>query len=196
MGKKSISDIKRAQAVALREVGLKYAEIASQLKISQHCAKEAVPRFRTHGTYQDLPRSGRPRKISQRAARYLKRLTQGQNRRSSRLITQALHMSLSQPVSTKTVRRQLHILGYKYRVKRKKTILTITQKQKRLAWCQQHKDYTIEDWMNIIFSDETTYYVLQRKKKIMVWRTDAERLSKDCLIDTNTGKGGKVGLWG
>ncbi|CAF3947410.1 unnamed protein product [Rotaria sp. Silwood1] len=83
MDKTSISEIKRGQSVVLREAGLKFAQIASKLKISQHCAKAAVERFHIHSTYHDLPRSGRPTTITPRAARHLKRLIQGQNRQSS-----------------------------------------------------------------------------------------------------------------
>ena len=75
-------------------------------------------------------------------------------------------MSLPHPVSTKTIRRQLHILEYEYRVKLKEPFLTKTHKQKHLAWCQRHKDYITQNSMNTIFSDENTYYVLERKNKL------------------------------
>ncbi|CAF1495238.1 unnamed protein product [Adineta ricciae] len=196
MGRKSINETKRAQAVALFDAGFKISKIADQLNISWTCAKNAVKRYSTYGTYKDRPRTGRPMKITKRGDRYIKRLTKGGDRANSNLITQNLNESLPQRVSARTVQRHLHKLGYKYAAKIKKPFLKKCHKVQRLLWCKKFRSYTVQDWRHVIFSDETTYYVLKRKNKVMVWRTDAEKLNYDCIQQMNTGNGGKVGIWG
>jgi transposase len=196
MGKKSISENKRAQAVALFDAGLKITSIARQLHISWTAVKNAIKRYREHDTFKDLSRTGRPSKITPRATRHLKRLTRGANRTNANIITQNLNDSLSTCISATTVKRHLHKMGYKYTTKIKKQYLKKIHKVKRIAWCKKFSSYTIEDWRRIIFSDESTYYVLKRKNKMMVWWTKAEELDPDCLQQISTGNGGKVGVWG
>ena len=69
-----------------------------------------------------MKRSGRPKSLSDRNIRELKRLVHGDNRLSAAKITTDLNMSLFKPVSKRTVRRYLKKLGYEYAVKIKKTM--------------------------------------------------------------------------
>ena len=46
------------------------------------------------------------------------------------------------------------------------------------------------------FSDESTFYVLKRKNQCKIWRLEKEKLLPECLQQTNTADGGKVGIWG
>ena len=52
------------------------------------------------------------------------------------------------------------------------------------------------DWKNVIFSDESMFYVLKQKNQYEIWRLEKEELLPECLQQTNTGDGGKVGIWG
>ena len=56
-------------------------------------------------------------------------------------------------------------------------------------------NWTSNDWKNVIFSDESTFYVLKQKKQCEIWRLEKEELLPECLQQTNTGDGGKVGIW-
>ena len=48
--------------------------------------------------------------------------------------------------------------------------------------------------LNIIFSDESTFHVLQRKTQWKMWHLKKEKLLPECIQQTNTGDGGKVGI--
>ena len=86
-------------------------------------------------------------------------------------------------------------MRYNYRTKIKNPFLKKIHKTKRIAWCKKFRCYTIEDWRHIIFSDESTYYVLKRKNKMMVWRTKDEKLASDFIQKISTGDV-KIGVWG
>jgi hypothetical protein len=81
-------------------------------------------------------------------------------------------------------------------VKVKKQWLGATHRQKRVAWCTQHMNWTHDDSKKVIFSDESTFYVLKRKTQCKIWRMEKEKLLPECLQQMNTGDGGKVGIWG
>ncbi|CAF1559297.1 unnamed protein product, partial [Rotaria sordida] len=187
MGKKSIGEYKRAQTVTLYDAGFTISGIARQLNISWTCVKNAIIRYRDHGTFKDLPRTGRPLKLMPRTAHYLKCLAHGQNRTNVNIITPKLNDLSIIRVSSRTVRRHLHKMGYTYSVQIKKPFLKKIHKMKRIAWCKKFRCYTIEDWRRIIFSDESTYYVLKRRNKMMVWRTKDEKLASDCIEKISTG---------
>ena len=56
--------------------------------------------------------------------------------------------------------------------------------------------WTRDDWNNIIFSDESTFYVLKWKNQCKIWRLEKENLLPECLQQTNTDDGSRVGIWG
>lgn len=196
MGKKPSDPHIRAQAVALHDAGLNQVQISKQLKVSRCCVQNAIKKFKQLGIYKDLKHTGRPKKINGRDLRHLKRLVTGDARLSASRITSDLNSSLVKPVSIFTVRRYLKDLGYEYVVKIKKQWLSTSHREKRVLWCQEHLNWTIDQWKNVIFSDESTFYVLKRKNLCKIWRLEKEKLLPECLELANTGDGGKLGVWG
>jgi hypothetical protein len=59
--------------------------------------------------------------------------------------------TLSQTVYRTLRKNRYHV--YKRTVKPR---LNKKQKEARLAWCLLYKDWTLEDWKNVIFTDETS----------------------------------------
>ncbi|CAF3183212.1 unnamed protein product [Rotaria socialis] len=196
MGKKPVSPFVRAHVVALHDAGFNQVHISKQLNISRCCAQNAIKKYKDQGNYNDLKSSGRPRKVDGRGLRHLKRLVKGDERLSAAKIATDLNASLPKPITTRTVRNYLKELGFEDVVKVKKQWLGVKHRKQRMAWCTQHMNWTRDDWKNVIFSDESTFYVLKRKNQRKIWRLDKEKLLLECLEQTNIGDGGKVGIWG
>lgn len=199
MGKRAIDPYIRAQVVALYnngKISMTMDEVAGKLNISKCCVFNAIQKYKKTGEYVDKKRSGRPKRLDERDQRYLKRLVKGENRLSVSKITRDLNQSLSEPISSRSVFNYLKKLGYEYKVKLKKQWLSAKHRKERVAWCQKYAHFSKSDWRNVIFSDESTFYVLERKNQVKIWRTDEERLHQGCIQQMNTGKAGKVGIWG
>ena len=196
MGKKAQAPLVRAQAVALHDAGLSQVRIAEQLKVSRCFVQNAIKKFDRRHHHNDAKRSGRPKKITGRNVRTLKRLVKGNHRLSATKIMSDLNSVLPKPVSVTTVRRYLKKLGFEYVVKIKKQWLNAKHRRQRVAWCTQHSSWTTDDWRNVIFSDESSFYVLRRKNRCKIWRMDKEKLLPECVEQSNTGDGGKLGIWG
>ncbi|CAF4418049.1 unnamed protein product, partial [Rotaria magnacalcarata] len=198
MGKKAIDPYIRAQAVALYNNGnisMSTDEVAKQLNISKCCVFNAIKKHSETDEYVDKKHSGRPKKLGEREQRYLKRLVKGENRLSVSKITSDLNQSILEPISSRTVFNYLKKLGYEYKVKLKKQWLSSKDREQRVAWCKKYAHFSKHDWRNVIFSDESTFCVLERKNQVKIWRTDEERLHPDCIQQVNTGRGGKLGIW-
>ena len=86
-----------------QEGGLNQVEISKQLKVARCCIQNAIKTFKTLGRYDDLKRSGRPKKILGRGIRHLKGLVKGEASLCVGKITSNLNSSLSAPVSTVTI---------------------------------------------------------------------------------------------
>ena len=69
------------------------------------------------GRIYQIRRSGRPKRLSDRNIRELKRLIQSDNRLSAAKITTDLNMSVFKPMSKRSMRRYLKKLGYEYAIK-------------------------------------------------------------------------------
>jgi hypothetical protein len=53
--------------------------------------------------------------------------------------------------------------------------LTNTMKAARLAFCLKYKDWVLEDWKNIIWTDETSVVLGHRRNGSRLWRTKEDR---------------------
>ncbi|KAL5610520.1 hypothetical protein FOBRF1_006637 [Fusarium oxysporum] len=84
-------------------------------------------------------------------------------------------------ISRSTVLRFLKISGYKKTKPTRKPGLTAAMRKERLAWCIAHKDWTLEDWKNVIWSDETSVVLLHRRGSYRVWRLPKERFLRSCI---------------
>lgn len=77
-------------------------------------------------------------------------------------------------VSQSTVARVLKKSGYKKVKPTWKPDLTPTMKKARLEFAIRYKDWTIEDWKRVIWTDETSVILGQRRGNNRIWRTVEE----------------------
>jgi hypothetical protein len=71
---------------------------------------------------------------------------------TSKDIAQAIQADISVTVTDQTVRNHLSKLLYQNSVLRIVPFITVLQKEKRVQWAQDHRNF---DWSNVFFSDET-----------------------------------------
>jgi transposase len=82
-------------------------------------------------------------------------------------------------VSRQSVCRIMKKLGYKKVKYTTKPGLNAEQKEKRLAFCRKYQDWTLEDWKNVIWSDETSVVIGQRRGSYKIWRRSDEGLVQE-----------------
>jgi Transposase len=59
--------------------------------------------------------------------------------------------------------------------------LNATQRAARLKFCLDHKDWTLDDWKRVIWSDETSVILGQRRGAIRLWRSSEEAYDKTVI---------------
>ena len=98
-------------------------------------------------------------------------------------------------VTPQTIRNRLREFGLFARRPRKKPLLTKAQKEVRLAWAKAHQGWTVEQWMSVVWSDESSFKLFSGREGY-VRRRAGEELSDSCLNKTVKHGGGSIMVWG
>jgi hypothetical protein len=107
----------------------------------------------------DAPRTSKPKTSTATAEFILKTMLKNSTTRGwscNRIASEVSGTPGWQPVSASTVYRVLKEHSYGVYKRTVKLGLTKEQMQERLKWCLEHKDWTLEDWKNVIWTDETS----------------------------------------
>jgi transposase len=136
--------------------------------------------------FPDLEKAspGRPSKLSDTNIRHAIRLITSQRADNAVQVTKMLRDVTNQSLSSSTVRRGLKKTGMKAVVKSKKPLLTKRHMKERLDFAISHKDWTVDDWKKVIWSDETKINRLGSDGRIWVWKKPGEPLSKRLIKET------------
>ena len=111
-------------------------------------------------------------------------------------VSRALQDVINQPISAETTRRYLKRAGLKAVVKKKKPLLTARHKRARMDFALAHKDWTVEDWKRVVWSDETKANRLGSDGRKWAWKKGGEGLSDRLVSGTVKFGGGSVMVWG
>jgi transposase len=144
----------------------------------------------------DTPRSGRIKTSTATALFIIQTMTKNSTTRGwscARIAAEVTSTPGRQAVSASTVYRVLTENGYGVFKRTVKPGLTEAAKRARLAWCLERKDWTIEDWKNVIFSDETSVVLGGVRGKRRVWRKKEETYHPHVVV--RRWKGRKEFMW-
>jgi transposase len=84
-------------------------------------------------------------------------------------------------ISPTTIRRILKKQGYRKTKPTRKPGLTEAMKKRRLDWCLKHQDLDDDFWHKLIWTDETSVLLGQRRGGYKIWRKPHERVVKSCI---------------
>ncbi len=76
--------------------------------------------------------------------------------------------------SRTTTHRRMQDMGFSCRIPRVKPLLKNRQRQKRLAWAKDKKDWTAAEWSKVMFSDESKFCISFGNQGPRVWRKRGE----------------------
>lgn len=125
---------------------------------------------------------GRKRKTSPRDDKMLlKNSIINPTKTSTELNTDLQYAGIN--IDPSTVRRRLLEFGRTARRPYKKQLLTTKMKAKRLAWAKKYKDWTVDNWKNVLFSDESHFEVHGQRSQY-VRRSKGEPIKAVHLVQT------------
>lgn len=166
--------------------------IAVKLGIPRSTVYNILNRFKKRGTVKSKKRTGRPRKLNSHDLRELGRVF----KHSRKMKATELSNLIMKDVSTRTIRRRAHEMGYFLRVAAKKPFINEDQRRRRLTFPRKDQDWTVEDWMKVIWTDESSFEIGKISQQAMVWRTPQEKFKPDCLAPTFKSGRASIMIWG
>jgi transposase len=132
---------------------------------------------------EDAPRSGRPTKQTEEVKDLiiskLERDRYGREKTAAIIAGELTSQDI--PISASLVKLILKSAGFRKTKPTRKPGLTKKMKEDQLAWCLAHRDWTLEDWKSVIWSDETSVILLHRRGGYRVWRRADERFVRTCI---------------
>ena len=189
-GRKQNSVGARICALCLRDNGVAMKIVFEKTGVSESSIsklrKKAIERGWKSGEIvqvehvDDKPRSGRPPIPQNMVDLILATVTKNSTTRgwSCARIAQEIYSSpgvtSTTAPSASTVYRTLKAQGFGVYKRTVKPGLNAKQKEARLAWCLVYEHWTLEDWKDVIFTDETSVQKGGIRGRRRVWRTKEE----------------------
>ncbi len=111
-------------------------------------------------------------------------------------ITTRYNQGMQNTISECTTRRTLKQMGYSSRRPHRVPLLSAKNKKRRLQLAQVHQNWTIEDWKNVAWSDESRFLLRHSDGRVRIWHKEHESMDPSCLVSMVQAGGGGVMVWG
>lgn len=197
MGKgKDLSSFERGMIVGARLAGASYKKTAIISGRSKSVVIRAVQDWvKKSKTTASREKCGRKQKIDSRGRRRLVRIVKKNRKSSISGLTISFNSGFTNKSSQKTVRRAIRSIGFRSRVASRKPFISKKNKSARLSWAKEHSSWKIDDWKNVVFSDESKFTLFGIDRRKRVWRMSSETLDQSCIQSTVQAKGGGILVW-
>ena len=126
---------------------------------------------------------GRGKILNERDRRSLKRLVKKNRRSSVQMITSEFNEG-TKKVSPRTIRRELKNMHLRKCKSTKKLLVSATNRKKRLEFARNHRNWTVEQWKKVVWSDESRFTLFQNDGRVRVWREPHEAMDPSCTTPT------------
>lgn len=173
--------------------GMKQIQVARELNITSGTVRKIWMRYKATGSTDDAHRSGRPLKTTERDRRFICMASRKDPFLSAVEIQSKV--TLNPSVSNRTIRRVLNKSGLLSFKAAKKPKLSKVNVKKRIHFCKSYSHWTINQWEQVIFSDESRIHRFSNSRRL-VRRPVGSRFKKRYTIKTVKYGGFSVHIWG
>ena len=145
-------------------------QISSQLNISCKCIGQTIYIFDKFHTVATKSGAGRTPKVTERQKRLIKLQQVQDDTLSLTDLVRFAPCDLNLTITRQTVSRILRDFDMISYIATRKPRITPAQRRTRVAWCYEHLSWSVNDWSNVVFTDESNYEILNRKNQIYIRR--------------------------
>ncbi len=191
MGKKGdLSDFEHGMVVGARRADLSISKTPDLLGFShttiygERSEKEKISSERQF--------CGRKFLVDVRGQRRRGRLIRDDRKATVTQMTTRYNQGMQKTISEHTTHRTLKQMSYSSRRRPHRVPLLSAKNRKwRLHFTQAHQNWTIKDWKNVAWSDESRFLLQHSDGRVRTWRKEHERVDPSCLVSkVQAGDGG------
>lgn len=140
--------------------------------------------------------AGKAPYVSEQTQRYIARLVCTGKLEGSRAVQTHLRSISGVKMTVHEIRKMLKGLGFKARKKVNTNFVSNTNMEARLRWAKKHRQLTVDQWRQLIFSDETRVNMWGSDGNSYFWSDDGDILRPHEINPKVQGDGGSVMFWG
>ncbi len=130
--------------------------------------------------------------VDVRGQRRMGRLVRDDRKTTVTQITTRYNQDQQNTISEHTTRRTLKQMGSSSRRPHRVPLLSDKNSTRRIQFAQAHQNWTIEDWKNVAWSDESLFLLRHSDGRVRIWRKEHESMDPSCLVSTVQAAGGGV----
>ncbi len=189
--RKELSLLAKGEISGQAKLGLTPTQIARSLDVPPSTVRSVLGRLQTTPSEVNKSRSGRSLSIIPRAARVLLR----QLRSESKITWRQLKMNIEIDLNARTLNATLRAHGISHWLALKRPKLTPEAALLRLKWAKNHKDWIVNQWRKVIWSDEA--FVARRSDKTPEWvfETRKQKWNRDKVMEISNEKTFSIMIW-
>ena len=183
----------RNQAIGMLSTGMTQKDVATKLQVSLRSIERWWRKQKLGKSQKTEARPGRNFSI-QKAAKIIISKSLSKRRKSTRNLVEIVS-SRGYPISHSTVHRYIRDkIGAKSYKRPKRPRLTEKMKEKRLKFAESRKEWSVEDWKQVLCSDEAPFQLFNtpNRQNDRVWARNSYNV-EPCL---QVKFPGKIHVWG
>ncbi|GFX67639.1 transposase domain containing protein [Trichonephila clavipes] len=138
----------------------------------------------------------RPHSIKEKGRWRLSRMVKQNRSQAVPQLTAQYNAGPSRIASEQTVQRTLLNMGLRIKRPTRVPLLTKRHHQLRLRWAREHRDWSIDQWERVAWSDESLIFINHANGRVRIHRLLGEQLLPQCTVGDTQAGGGDIMLWG
>lgn len=191
-----LSDSLKNLIIKAAASGKPQAEIARDFDVHQSTVSRIIKQFKTSGTVHRKLGSGRPKITSPNVDKILVRLSKANPRLDAVQLNTQLRQYHDVNCSVTTTKRRLNEAGLFGRRPAKKPWISKKNRRHRVKFAKEHLHWTSEDWMKVLWSDESKSMMFGSDGIKFVRREVNKKYDPRYQLPTVKHGGGNIMVWG
>lgn len=197
--RKQMDEAEKGKVEALDQLNISDRVIGTLVDRGHTTVNRLRKRIRTNEPLdrKKSPGSGRPRKTTKRGDRLYKlAVIRDRDVYAPQAAMEVTDADDKPVLDSSNVQNRLHEQRLKTKKKVPKPAMTEEHKKARRAWAKRHKDWSVERWRRVLWSDESAFTVWPQPRCGRVWVHDRKGLDPRQIEETKKHGGGHITVWG
>ncbi|GBM14601.1 Transposable element Tcb2 transposase [Araneus ventricosus] len=165
-----LDDGMRWRIVGRLEAGQYQFQICREFNLTPSVVCNLWKQFQDSGFIKRKLGKGRPKAPTATEDRYLSIIARRNRGATASQLSRDLYAASGTRVSRVTVSKRLHETGLFARRPAVCVALNSTNRRVRLAWCREHRDWSIDQWATVLFTDESRFSLNTDFRRTFIWR--------------------------